>query len=154
MADNKTVTVLYDERVLAHFPDTNSEFLPGRLDKPVRAILSGLNVQWKYPEHSGRLTAIMDLLAREPIPGVQVAWRAKSNPGTSGHGFIPTGFLDQIFGNAPIKAPGLGRKPPRLPLPGKRGKPAESNPRGPTLWPAFGTGAFRGGKPPRPALWP
>ncbi|WP_291831470.1 histone deacetylase [Marinobacter sp.] len=72
MAQQRDVTVFYDERVLAHYPDSNMEFLPGRLDKRVRAILSGLNVQWKYPEHPGRMTAIMDLLAREPIPGVRI----------------------------------------------------------------------------------
>lgn len=96
MADNRTVTVLYDERVLAHFPDTNSEFLPGRLDKRVRAILSGLNVQWKYPEHPGRLIAIMDLLAKEPIPGVQIAGGQKATRDQLAR-VHTTGFLDQIF---------------------------------------------------------
>ena len=72
MAQQRDVTVFYDERVLAHHPDTNMDFLPGRLDKRVRSILSGLNVQWKYPEHPGRITAIMDLLARDPIPGVRI----------------------------------------------------------------------------------
>ena len=96
MADNRTVTVLYDERVLAHFQDTNSEFLPGRLDKRVRAILSGLNVQWKYPEHPGRLIAIMDLLAKEPIPGVQIAGGQKATRDQLAR-VHTTGFLDQIF---------------------------------------------------------
>lgn len=73
MAEKALVTVFYDERVLNHFPDVNAAFLPGRLDKRVRTILAGLNVQWKYPEHPGRLAAIMDLLKREPIPGVAFA---------------------------------------------------------------------------------
>ncbi|MFN2360802.1 MAG: histone deacetylase [Marinobacter sp.] len=72
MVQQREVTVFYDERVLAHYPDSNVDFLPGRLDKRIRSILSGLNVQWKYPEHPGRITAIMDLLAREPIPGVRI----------------------------------------------------------------------------------
>jgi len=72
VAAQQDVIVFYDERMLAHFPDTNAEFLPGRLDKRVRSILSGLYVPWKYPEHPGRITAIMELLAREPIPGVSV----------------------------------------------------------------------------------
>lgn len=69
----KDVLVCYDERVLAHEPDTNAAFLPGRLDKRVRQILSDLNVQWRYPEHPGRVTAILDLLAREPIEGVRLS---------------------------------------------------------------------------------
>ncbi|MDK8462514.1 histone deacetylase [Marinobacter sp. SS13-12] len=72
MVQQRDVTVFYDERVLAHAPDTNVDFLPGRLDKRIRTILSDLEVQWKYPEHPGRMTAIMDLLAREPIPGVRI----------------------------------------------------------------------------------
>lgn len=72
MVQQRDVTVFYDERVLAHYPDSNVDFLPGRLDKRIRSILSGLDVQWKYPEHPGRMTAIMELLAREPIPGVRI----------------------------------------------------------------------------------
>lgn len=71
MAEQRDVTVFYDERVLNHAPDVNAAFLPGRLDKRVRGILAGLNVQWKYPEHPGRIHAIMDLLKREPIAGVR-----------------------------------------------------------------------------------
>lgn len=71
MAERRDVSVFYDERVLNHAPDANSAFLPGRLDKRIRGILAGLNVQWKYPEHPGRIHAIMDLLTREPVPGVR-----------------------------------------------------------------------------------
>ena len=70
--EQRDVTIFYDERVLAHDPDPNLEFLPGRLDKRIRAILSGLSGQWKYPEHPGRIRAVMDLLAREPIAGVRL----------------------------------------------------------------------------------
>ncbi|MBW0148011.1 histone deacetylase family protein [Marinobacter arenosus] len=73
MAEPNGVTVFYDERVLNHSPDVNAAFLPGRLDKRVRSILSGLNVQWKYPEHPGRIRAIIELLEREPVEGVRFA---------------------------------------------------------------------------------
>ncbi len=73
MTGVRDVLVCYDERVLAHEPDTNAAFLPGRLDKRVRQILSDLNVQWRYPEHPGRVSAVLDLLAREPIEGVRLA---------------------------------------------------------------------------------
>jgi acetoin utilization deacetylase AcuC-like enzyme len=73
VAERRDVTVFYDERVLNHAPDVNAAFLPGRLDKRVRAILAGLNVQWKYPEHPGRIQAILDLLKREPVEGVRFA---------------------------------------------------------------------------------
>ena len=72
MTDRRQVIVFHDERMQAHQPDSNVEFLPGRLDKRIREILTSLNVKWKYPEHPGRLTAIMDLLSRESIPGVRV----------------------------------------------------------------------------------
>lgn len=73
MTDNRDVLVMYDERVLAHEPDTNVAFLPGRLDKRMRRILADLNVNWQYPEHPGRVTEILELLEREPIPGVSFA---------------------------------------------------------------------------------
>lgn len=96
MVQQRDVTVFYDERVLAHHPDSNMDFLPGRLDKRIRTILSGLNVQWKYPEHPGRITAIMELLAREPIPGVRI------EPGKAAtleqlNRVHTTSFLDDIF---------------------------------------------------------
>lgn len=70
MARQRQVKVFYDERVLAHDPDVNVSFLPGRLDKRIRQILSGLNVQWSYPEHAGRITAILELIEEEPIEGL------------------------------------------------------------------------------------
>lgn len=68
---DRDVLVLYDERMLAHQPEVHDPHLPGRLERRVREILSGLAVKWSYPEHPGRLTAIRDLLTREPVPGVR-----------------------------------------------------------------------------------
>ncbi|MFE8072199.1 histone deacetylase [Marinobacteraceae bacterium S3BR75-40.1] len=73
MSDQRSVTVFYDERILAHRPDVDSPFLPSRLDKRVREILNGLGVKWQYPEHPGRISAILSLLEQEPIPGVRFA---------------------------------------------------------------------------------
>ncbi|APE32427.1 histone deacetylase [Halomonas aestuarii] len=56
--------------MLAHEPNIEVPFLPGRMDKRVRSLLSGLGVPWKYPEHPARLTAIRHLLDLEPVPGV------------------------------------------------------------------------------------
>ena len=96
MAEIKDVIVFYDDRVLAHHPDTNVAFLPGRLDKRIRAILSGLTVQWKYPEHPGRLTAIMNLLGAEPIAGVRIAGGKKATRDQLAQ-VHTTSFLDHIF---------------------------------------------------------
>lgn len=68
-----TVTVVYDERMLGHEPDTNAAFLPGRMDKRIRHIIAELSVPWKYPEHPGRLTAIRGLLEKKALPGL--FWR-------------------------------------------------------------------------------
>ncbi|BES69655.1 hypothetical protein RE428_06730 [Marinobacter nanhaiticus D15-8W] len=73
MAAKRKVTLFYDERVLAHAPDTDASFLPARLDRRIRQILATLNVPWKYPEHPGRLTAIMQYLEQNPIEGVHLA---------------------------------------------------------------------------------
>ncbi|MDW7747370.1 histone deacetylase [Halomonas sp.] len=70
MAEQNSVIAFYDERMLAHEPDIEVPFLPGRMDKRVRSLLSGLGVPWKYPEHPARLTAIWHLLELEPVPGV------------------------------------------------------------------------------------
>lgn len=96
MTDKRDVTVLYDDRVLKHFPDVNAAFLPGRLDHRVREMLAGLEIEWKYPEHPGRLTAILDLLQSEPIPGVrfqsgQVATREQLAR------VHTTSFLDELY---------------------------------------------------------
>jgi len=65
MLGERQVIVFYDERMLAHCPNADVPFLPGRLDRRVREILAGLVVKWAYPEHPGRLTAINELLERE-----------------------------------------------------------------------------------------
>ena len=70
MIGERSVTVFYDERVLEHRPDAESPFLPGRLDRRVREILSGLGVKWAYPEHPGRISAIRDRLDQDPIAGI------------------------------------------------------------------------------------
>lgn len=64
------VIAFYDERVLAHEPDTDAPFLPGRMDRRVRQLLTDLGVPWKYPEHPGRLKAILELLEKEPVEGL------------------------------------------------------------------------------------
>lgn len=72
MPAGKDVIAFYDERMLAHEPNVEVPFLKGRLDRRIREILAGLNVQWKYPEHPGRLRAIMALLESRPIDGVRI----------------------------------------------------------------------------------
>jgi len=72
VSNRRDVLVISDPRVLEHRPDVEDEYLPGRLNKRVRGILSSLVVKWNYPEHPGRITAITDLLAAEPIPGVRI----------------------------------------------------------------------------------
>jgi len=71
MQQKRTATVFYDERVLGHRPDIENPFLPGRLERRVREILAGLYVKWSYPEHPGRVTAVKELLDREPVAGLQ-----------------------------------------------------------------------------------
>tara|TARA_B100000700_G_scaffold330450_1_gene456744 strand:- start:9096 stop:10235 length:1140 start_codon:yes stop_codon:yes gene_type:complete len=68
---DRSVLVINDDRMLNHQPDIQDPFLPGRLDRRVREILNGLAIQWKYPEHPGRITAIMERLDAEPIPGLR-----------------------------------------------------------------------------------
>ena len=71
MIGDRDVLVVRDDRMLEHKPQASDPYLPGRLEKRVREILSGLQVQWNYPEHPGRLTAINDILDRSPVPGVR-----------------------------------------------------------------------------------
>ncbi len=96
MSEQRDVAVFYDERMLAHEPDTNDAFLPGRLDKRVREMLSGLYVEWKYPEHPGRLKAVMDLLAREPVAGVRFATGTAATREQLSR-VHTTAYLDQIY---------------------------------------------------------
>jgi len=68
---SRSVTVFYDEVMLGHNPEVDLPFVPSRVEKRVRNILQELDFKWSYPEHPGRLTAIMELLAEQPVPGVQ-----------------------------------------------------------------------------------
>lgn len=70
MTRQNSVTAFYDDRMLAHDPDIKVPFLPGHMDDQIRLLLSGLGVPWTYPEHPGRLTAIQQLLALQPVPDV------------------------------------------------------------------------------------
>jgi len=72
MIGDRDVTVFYDERMLAHNPDADGSFLPGRLDRRVREILSGLGVKWSYPEHPGRVVAIREKLEADSIAGLRM----------------------------------------------------------------------------------
>ena len=96
MIGDRSVLVLQDDRMLAHRPDVESPFLPGRLDRRVREILAGLGAKWKYPEHPGRLTAITELLHREPIPGVQFANGRVASREELGR-VHTTSYLEDIF---------------------------------------------------------
>ncbi|WP_234283558.1 MULTISPECIES: histone deacetylase family protein [unclassified Halomonas] len=71
MAEPNSVIAFYDERVLSHQPDTDAPFLPNRMERRIRQLLASLNVPWKYPEHAGRLSAILNLLELEPVPGLR-----------------------------------------------------------------------------------
>lgn len=71
MSNQRDVIVFSDERMKLHDPDADVAFMPGRLDRRVREILSGSVVKWRYPEHPGRLLAIDELLKQQPVPGVR-----------------------------------------------------------------------------------
>ncbi len=51
MIGDREVILFQDPRMLDHRPDPDAAFLPGRLDRRVREILSGLGAKWSYPEH-------------------------------------------------------------------------------------------------------
>ncbi|HET8790202.1 MAG TPA: histone deacetylase, partial [Modicisalibacter sp.] len=71
MIGDRDVIVIHDDRMLNHRPNVEEPFLPGRLASRVQAVLGGSGLKWSYPEHPGRLSAIIDLLRREPVPGVR-----------------------------------------------------------------------------------
>jgi len=73
MEGDRSVLVFHDERMLQHQPDSSAPFVADRLDRRIRLILESLNVEWKYPEHPGRLSAIVDALRAGPIRGVRMA---------------------------------------------------------------------------------
>ena len=70
MIGDREVLFFHDPRTLNHRPDADAAFLPGRLDRRIREVLAGLGAKWSYPEHPGRVDAVLDLLGREPVPGV------------------------------------------------------------------------------------
>lgn len=72
MLGDRTVKVFFDDVVLGHNPEVDTLFLPSRLEKRVRSILQGLDFKWSYPEHPGRVTAILKYLTEHPIEGVQI----------------------------------------------------------------------------------
>ena len=96
MADPNSVIAFYDERVLSHQPDSDASFLPGRMDRHIRQLLSSLNVPWKYPEHSGRLTTIRHLLELEPVLGLQFESGMAATREQLGR-VHTSSYLDQIF---------------------------------------------------------
>lgn len=96
MSAKRNVVMLYDERTLAHNPEAEEPFLPGRLERRVREILNGLDVKWSYPEHPGRLTAIKELLDAEPIPGVQLASGKMASKAQLSR-VHTTSYLDDMF---------------------------------------------------------
>lgn len=92
----RDVLVLHDERMLAHRPDRENPFLPGRLEVRVREILAGLRVEWRYPEHPGRVNAIIELLQGEPIANVRIAAGKAATPEQLGRVHIFS-YLEDIF---------------------------------------------------------
>ncbi|MDR5868506.1 histone deacetylase family protein [Halomonas koreensis] len=96
MAEQNRVIAFYDERMLAHEPDIEVPFMPGRMDDRIRRLLSGLGVPWKYPEHPARLTAIRHLLDLEPIAGVTFESGMAATREQLGR-VHTTSFLDHIF---------------------------------------------------------
>lgn len=96
MAGKRDVIVFYDERMLAHKPDPDALYPPGLMARRVRTILDGLSLKWSYPEHPGRLTAIMNLLELEPIAGV----RLEAGREASGEELArvhTTSYLNKVF---------------------------------------------------------
>ena len=97
MIGDRDVVAVYDERTLAHDPDADAPFLPSRLDRRVRHLLAELGVKWAYPEHPGRLRAVLDLLETEPVTGVRrLAGQAATHAQLAR--VHTTAYLDQIEG--------------------------------------------------------
>lgn len=97
MIGDRQVIAFCDERMLAHNPDADNPFLPGRLDRRVRAVLAGLGVKWSYPEHPGRLTAILEKLEAEPLPGLRLHPGAVASREQLAR-VHTTSYLDAIYG--------------------------------------------------------
>ncbi len=96
VAEPNSVIAFYDERVLNHQPNSDAPFLPGRMDRKIRELLSALKVPWVYPEHAGRLKAIHQLLELEPVPGV--TFEAGKEASREQLGRVHTSsYLDHVF---------------------------------------------------------
>lgn len=96
MIGDRKVTVFYDDAMLGHNPEVEVPFVPGRLDKRVRALLEGLDAKWSYPEHPGRLRAIKELLDSQPIAGVSFEKGATATR-TQLAGVHTVSYLDDIY---------------------------------------------------------
>ena len=96
MTDRRSVTVFFNKAMLGHNPEKELPFLPGRLDRRIRALLEEVDAKWSYPEHPGRLTAIKDLLESAPIPGVRFEDGASATRTQLGR-VHTSSYLDDIF---------------------------------------------------------
>lgn len=94
--DEREVIAFYDERMLAHRPNAAEPFVPGRLDRRVRDILTSLGVKWDYPEHPGRLAAIRELLEKERVPGLRFETGAVATQEQLAR-VHTTGYLESIY---------------------------------------------------------
>ncbi|WP_231566377.1 histone deacetylase family protein [Litchfieldella xinjiangensis] len=100
MIDDRDVLVIHDDRMLAHRPNAEEPFQPGKLDSRVQALLGGLfegaRDKWTYPEHPGRLLAITELLTREPVPGVRYATARPATEDQLGR-VHATSYIENIY---------------------------------------------------------
>lgn len=96
----RDVLVIHDERMLAHQPDAQAPFQPGKLDSRIQTMLGGLfdgaTTKWSYPEHPGRLLAITDLLTLEPVPGVRYETASAATQEQLGR-VHATSYLENIY---------------------------------------------------------
>jgi acetoin utilization deacetylase AcuC-like enzyme len=97
VSNQNRVIAFYDERMLAHEPNIEVPFLPGRMDKRIRSLLLELGVPWKYPEHPARLTAIRHFLELEPVPGVSFETGAAATQEQLSR-VHTLSYLDSIYG--------------------------------------------------------
>jgi len=93
---DRKVKVFYDEAMLGHNPEVDYPFVPSRVEKRVRSILQDLDFNWSYPEHPGRLTAIKEMLDKNPIPGVTFKSAPRATYKQLGR-VHATSYLDYIF---------------------------------------------------------
>lgn len=96
MLGDRNVTVFYDDVMLGHDPQVDVPYIPSRVEKRVRNLLKDLNFKWSYPEHPGRLKAITEYLAENPIPGVQLSAGAHATYEQLARVHTTT-YLDHIF---------------------------------------------------------